>query len=316
MSSLTLAILMTTLAADAQEGVTGKDYDSFETSQLRCVIGNNAAMGAHRERYNGVFNALAPGLGESPFVEAYAGLNLEHYFDARPRPADNDILFEPRIAPMTFRRIDATTAELHQPATPFYGVESWTRFKMKAPHCIDMAFRCVPRKDDFEGGFFGVFWASYINAPLDKSIYFLRAGSTLDAPQWEQLSTQAHGEQSSLWQENDHTQTPFAPGDLLYANPSRHRYSEPFYYGRFRDHVLIFIFRLGPIVRFAQSPSGGGRTAKGDATNPAWDFQLIVPDYQVGKEYSLDMRFVLKPWAGRDDVLAEVRRYLKGSDSE
>ena len=37
-------------------------------------------------------------------------------------------------------------------------------------------------------------------------------------------------------------------------------------------------------------------------------FQLIVPDYQVGQEYGLRMRLVYKPWAGRDDVLAEARK--------
>ena len=50
----------------------------------------------------------------------------------------------------------------------------------------------------------------------------------------------------------------------------------------------------------------------GDAANPAWDFQLVVPDYQVGAEYGLRLRLVRKPWAGRADVLAEVREFLAG----
>ncbi len=287
------------------------DYAQFTQDGMRCVIGNNAAMETHRERYNGVFNLYVPGLDESPFVPFYAGLNLEHYFDGRARPGDGEVFFEPRVAPMTFRRVDAHTAELHQPPTPFWGVESRTRFTLRPPSAIDMQFRCIPRKDVFEGGFLGVFWASYINAPLDKSIYFLGESASLDAPCWEQLCTQRHGLHSSVRGAGDEAATPFAePGDLLYANFSPLRYGAPLFYGRFRDHVLIYLFKPGPVVRFAHSPSGGGRTEQGDAANPAWDFQLIVPRPEVDAEYTLDMRLVCKPWAGRADVLEEARRYL------
>ncbi|HPO13465.1 MAG TPA: hypothetical protein PLI09_08475 [Candidatus Hydrogenedentes bacterium] len=306
MSVAPVAILLAMIAAEANE-----NYAVFESEGLRCIIGNNAQMDKHNARYNGVFCITAPGATESPFVQDYAGLNLEHYFDARPRLSDRDLFFEPRVAPMSFARINNTTAELHQPATPFFNVESWTRFEIKGPQYIDMQFRCIPRKDVFQGGFFGVFWASYINAPEDKSMYFLSAGSSLDKPQWVQLCTQKHGVASSVRGENDVLELPYAePDDLLYANSSLFQFSEPFFYGRVRDQVLMYIFQPGPVVRFAHSPSGGGRTASGDDTNPAWDFQLIVPRYEINKEYALNMRLVCKPWAGREDVLKEVRKYL------
>jgi len=289
-------------------------HAAFEVSGFRAVIGDNAPLGEHRQHYNGVFSLHAPGLEESPFVPLYSGLNLEHYFDARPRSPEAAIFFEPRHAPMHFSKVDAHTAELHQPETPYYGVESWTTFTLREPHYLDMDFRCIPRKDVFEGGFMGVFWASYINAPHDKGIYFPLAGSTLDAPVWGQLVTQQHGLHSSVLHENDTLDIAFeATGDVLYANLSPLRYSVPFYYGRWRDQVLIFIFKPGPNVRFAHSPSGGGRTPEGAAHNPAWDFQLIVPDYEVGEEYRLEMRLVYKPWEGREDVLEEVRGYLLGA---
>jgi hypothetical protein len=98
----------------------------------------------------------------------------------------------------------------------------------------------------------------------------------------------------------------------LFRNFSPLRYSESFYYGRFEDMVLIYIFRPNPWLRFAHSPSGGGRIASGDDTNPAWDFQLVIPDPQQGREYKLEMRAVYKPWAGRSDVLREVRHSLTG----
>jgi hypothetical protein len=74
--------------------------------------------------------------------------------------------------------------------------------------------------------------------------------------------------------------------------------------------VLIYIFRPNPYLRFAQSPSGGGNTPAGDDTNPAWDFQLVIPNPEANRTYPLDLRVVYKPWAGRADVLREVKNYL------
>ena len=51
-----------------------------------------------------------------------------------------------------------------------------------------MKYTATPRKDSFEGGFLGIFWASYIDGPQDKSIYFLDGDS-----RWVQLATQLHG---------------------------------------------------------------------------------------------------------------------------
>ncbi len=277
---------------------------------LRAVIGDNSPLGGHLGGYNGVFRLESGTGGESPFVEKYAGLNLEHYFDARPR-SDEDIWFEPRTAPMTLRRINDRTAELYQPTTTCFGVESWTRFELTAPHYIDMQFRCVPQRDVFRGGFLGVFWASYIREPEDKSIYFLQEGSTPAAPRWVQFCTQKHGCASTVRRAADGLELPFEePTDLLYANLSPLHYHAPFFYGRWRDRVLIYMFRPGPVVRFAHSPSGGGPTTSGDDTSPAWDFQLIIPECQVGQEYRLEMRLVFKKWAGRADVIAEARAYL------
>lgn len=314
MGCISWAVLLVMLGAEvsdaAEPGVQGRDYETIGIDDLRCVIGNNARLGAHAPRYNGVFSMTAPGCTVSPFVEAYAGLNLEHYFDGRSRPADSTVFFEPRNAPMTFERVGADAVELHQPPTPVFAVESWTRFHLKVPYALDMDFRCIPRKDVFQGGFFGVFWASYIRAPEDKSIYFLEGGATLDAPVWVQLCTQKHGAESCVWAADDTAVTPFQePGELLYANPSPLRYGERFYYGRVGNAVLIYMFAPGPVVRFAHSPSGGGNTAQGDAQNPAWDFQMIVPEYRIDQEYRLRMRLVYKMWAGRADVLSEVRKY-------
>ena len=208
MITVALAILCGTLGADGETPAlhSGKiGVDGFH-----CVVGDNEAWGEdHRAGYNGVFLMEMPDMCATPFVPAYAGLNLEHYFDLAPRNSDDNIFFEPRRAPMTFALLNEHTAELHQPTSPHYGVESWTRFEVTTPGRLDMHFRCVPHKAGLEGGVLGVFWASYINGPLDKSLYFLKAGASLDKPIWEQYATQQHNRDSTLISEDDSRELAF-----------------------------------------------------------------------------------------------------------
>jgi hypothetical protein len=275
------------------------------------VIADNGRLGEHRAGYNGVIRIDYPDGPQHPFVPAYAGLNLEHYFDARPRHEAAEVFFEPRHAPMDMRQLHGRLVELYQAPTPHYGVESWTQFQTyeSEPNVIHMTFRCKPTKRAFKT-FMGVFWASYINDPEDKAIYFLGEGSSLDAPRWERFETEQHGKNSTVLPEDD--ENPFKypeGGNTLFNSFSELRYAEPFFYGRRGDDVLIYIFDPNPYLRFAHSPSGGGRNADGTGLNPAWDFQLVIPDWKPGEEYGLSMRLIVKPWQSQDDVLAEVRRF-------
>ena len=301
------------MLAQDKNGEKGVDYDEFRVSRLSCVIGNNNGLGVHRAWYNGVFSMRSPDQRETPYVPVYAGINLENFFDARPRHPDREVFFEPRANPMEFKKLNATTAELRQEATPYFGIESTVRFELKDPYYIDMVYTCVPRKDDLAGGFFGVFWASYINGPEDKSIYFLGSESGLEQPFWEQYGTHKHNRDSTVRHEEDDFDPPFEPGPkVLWNQTSLLRYSVPFYYGRIRNMVLIYIFKPNPGIRFSHSPSGGGRNKGNTQTNPAWDFQYVVPNYRVGEPYGFQMRVIYKPWRDRADVLNEVKIYLHG----
>lgn len=312
MNPLLLATLLAVLGAD---GIEGTNFHHYDTRKIDLVIGDNSALGEHKARYNGIYSLTTPKLKDSPFVPFYAGLNLEHYFDMRPDiNKDNNVFFEPRNAPMTFKQIDEHTSELFQPETPYWGVESTTRFTVAPEGHIDLDFTCTPKRDHFVGGFLGVFWASYINAPEDKSIYFLEAGSTLDAPKWVQYCTQRHGLHSTVRSAEDDLPMEGPESTTnLFMSTSPLRYAVPFYYGRFRDHVLIFMYQAGDggRIRLSHSPSGGGDTPDKTDTNPAWDVQLIVPNPVVGQAYGMKGRLIVKPWKDRAEVLEIVKEYYK-----
>jgi hypothetical protein len=309
------AMLLTAAAVSLlnADGVEGTNFHRYETPAITCTIGDNAALGEHRNRYNGIYALTTPKLKDSPFVPFYAGLNLEHYFDLRPGiNKDSHTFFEPRNETLHFKQVDERTTELYQPVTPYWGVESTTRFTVAPEGHIDMTFTCTPHKDHWVGGFMGVFWASYINGPLNKSIYFLQAGSSIDEPRWLQYSTQRHGLNSTVPGENDTLIAPDGESTTnLFASVSPLRYAVPFYYGRFRDHVLIFLYEAedGGMIRLTQSPSGGGVTPAGDDTNPAWDVQLIIPEPKVGTAYGMKARLIVEPWEGRASVLKHAREF-------
>jgi hypothetical protein len=286
-------------------------HATFQVGDLTAIIGDNAAHDGHRAGYNGVWSLRHRTGTRSLFVPGVAGLNLEHIFNGEPVP-DRDVFFEPRTAPMTFKKLGDSKAELHQPPTPTFHLESWTRFELVAPHYIDMSFRCVAHQHVFPRGYIGLFWASYIHAPDDRSLYFPgddpgRGGKTL----WTQLCTQFHYDQSTVRHRNDTIELTFAGDDkdALYKSISRLRFEEPFYYGVFDEHVWIVMFDRVEGIRFTHSPSGGGADAERRSFNPAWDFQFVIPRYEVMKEYHFRARAVFRPRCSRDEVLAEYRRW-------
>ncbi len=58
-------------------------------------------------------------------------------------------------------------------------------------------------------------------------------------------------------------------------------------------------------IRLTHSPSGGGVNADLQTTNPAWDFQFLVQNPEVMKEYSFRVRTVLRPRCSREELLDE-----------
>jgi hypothetical protein len=94
------------------------------------------------------------------------------------------------------------------------------------------------------------------------------------------------------------------PLSLVFGH-SDHRYSDPWYYGVSKGMGFAQIFRPSDNIRITQSPSGGGQG------NPAWDFQFIVENYQVGKRYQMVMRAVYQPIKPQAKFLETVRSHYQ-----
>jgi hypothetical protein len=283
--------------------------DTFSAGDLTAIIGDNAAAGPHRGGYSGLWSLTHKAEKTNLFVPAVAGFNFEHIFDGEtldPK-GETKIYFEPRNSPMEFRKVSATEAELHQPPTPTFFLESWTTFKLVEPRYVDFTFRCRPTQHAFKRGYIGLFWASYINAPDDKSMYL--RGKDL----WLQHCTPAHDAMSTVVHAKDELDPSFARDyrDCLYMNLSPMKYEVPLFYGLFRDMTAIVMFDRTDGVRLTHSPSGGGTNAERQTTNPAWDFQYVLSKYDVNVDYGFKARLVYRPRCSRDEVLKEYEKWKK-----
>lgn len=278
-------------------------HDTFAVGDLTATIGDNAAHGDHRAGYNGLWSLTHKKEPTNLFVPAVAGFNLEHIFDGETLdtlPNQSDIFFEPRRAKMTFRKLSATSAELHQPPTSTFHLECRTTFTLREPDIVDVEFQFKAHQHAFRRGYLGLFWASYINAPEDKSLY-LRGKNA-----WLQHCTPAHNAMSTVLHENDKFEMTFAPNhrDCLYKSFSPLKYDLPLVYGLVRNMTFILMLDRAEGVRFTHSPSGGGFNATLQTGNPAWDFQYVLPKYDVMKEYAFRARMIYRERCSRTDVLA------------
>lgn len=272
---------------------------------LQAVFIDNDAYGDyHKNGYNGISELRHKAQDSNLFVPFYAGFNLEHIF------AGDSLsnLFEPRKFPMELKQLSKNSVELYQAETPLSHIESRTTFKIVKPHYIDVNFRCIIKSDDFfKHGYAGIFWASYINGPDDKKIYFYGKENETGEIKWIGASTPKHGVESTHIGVDDNFALFAVPGfNVTLANHySKYLFKESFYYGRYGNMVFAYLFEKPEdgIIRFSQSPTGGG------AQNPAWDFQYIIPDFEVGKEYSFKVRLVYKEWRDREDIMSEYKSW-------
>ncbi len=286
-------------------GVTvDKPYILLERAGVRAVIVNNDpvdddVLPGHREGYSGVASLTYHGQDRNLFVPIHAGLNFEHIHDGTVQP--RDILFEPRRAPMTIKRIDEHTVELHQPATPHWRLESRLRYALLEDGAIEMTLECIPHARTFKNGYIGLFFASYIHQPESLDVYFLGhpADDMQSEPGWIRGVTPEHGVRPTHLaadDDRDFAHDPNFPLSLVF-NLSDYRYREPWYYGISHGVALVQMFRPCDQVRFSQSPSGGGNG------NPAWDFQWFIPLYEVGKSYHFVMRAMYLPFQSREQLI-------------
>jgi hypothetical protein len=294
--------------------VPDKPYVVLTRRDVRAVVVDNqpvddAVLPKHRAGYSGVGSLTHAKRKTNLFVPEVAGLNFEHILDGTTR--DRKVLFEPRNAPMELRRVGEHVAELYQKPTPTWGLESCQRYELLEDGTIQLTIDCIPRQKAFKNGYVGLFWASYIHQPESLDIHFRgydeadvgTDGKPKREARWVRGVTPKHGELPTHLATDD-ARRPHHDADFpltLVFNRSKLRYAEPWYFGVSHGMAYAQMFRPGDGVRLSQSPSGGGKG------NPAWDFQFLIPDYEIGRRYQFVMRAMYLPFESAEQVERATR---------
>ena len=308
-------------------------FPCLETSAFLAFIADNAALGIHRAGYNGVASLIPKHSGNNLLVPTYAGLNYEHISLAglAPYRHESGWPFEPRCEPMRIESADKELVVLVQPETSHSHVEARITFSVREPHYLHQCVELTPRRRFCSGreqNRLSTLWASYMHVPPDRHIYLKadwRTGG--DLANWFGLTKASHG--SPEWQIRPlPDDRDISAPEHLEAMQSREPLSQEelarlaeggvgtewldgplsFYYGLCHgSQMFLMMFRQPDRVRLAYSPWGGGQQP---AWCPAWDYILQVEDAEPETTYAWDVCLALKPYAGRADVLAEVKRFL------
>ena len=183
-------------------------------------------------------------------------------------------------------------------------IEVSTTFTLVPPHYIDLETTCVAHPGAFEGDWLGLFWASYIHKPEDKTTCFLGRPEEKGPEEWTESLAEQPAEGPVFASEADTlVEGEPDPEGRLFHNIRPARYVHPFFFGRWRNMMLELMFKSTESLRFALAPGGGG------LTNPAWDFSILIKDCQPLTEYTFSARVVFKPFVSREDALEEYRTW-------
>ncbi len=301
----------------------------LETEAFFAFIVDNSKVGIHRAGFNGVASLIPKSSGNNLFLPSVCGLNYETISLAG---ADGSgPTFEPRDEAMFFELATENEVVLVQPETSYSHVSARITFRIEEPHYLHQRIALTFHKrfvGDGEKQSFSSLWASYIHAPPDRHIYLQADTSSEPLDDWVGISKTFHDSpeinlrrlpdrQLNAAEHLDIMNQDFPldskqlqesgwPEDRLPRNLSG---PLEYYYGLAHgSQMLLFMFSEPERVRLAYSPVGGGTRP---VPSPAWDYVLVLDDVEIGKTYTWDLCVVVKPFEGRNDVLAEIERYRR-----
>ncbi len=255
--------------------------------------------------YNGIrqlYHRAAP--DENVFGAALASsMNFEFVFNSAgrtmtPRWITGSKGSEP--TPSSLTRVGDNSARLEVNVPAPHRVDVATMFTLVPPHYVDLRTEIVPLEESFAGDWLGVFWANYINRPEGKTTYFRgRETASRDIRVVSSLDERPDGPRAFAAEGADLLPNEPDSSGTLFHNIRPQRFVEPFFYGKWRDMVLMMMFETDLDLRFAIQPTGGG------LLSPAWDFATVIRDCEPGRTYTWSGRLLFKQFVVHDDMARE-----------
>ena len=260
--------------------------------------------------YNGVRQLYSrAGPCENVFGSAWgSSLNFEFVYDSSgswmtPRWMDGTSDSPP--TPSRLSRVSDNRVRLETFVPEPHRIDVSTTFTLVRPHYLDLETTMLAHPGSFQGDWLGLFWASYIRRPENKTTWFRARRDAGQPPEWVGSLEEQPPDRRAFAGEAEAGLLPGEPapdGGLLH-NIRPVRYVEPVFYGRWRNLMLEMMFETDQHLRLAIQPTGGG------LPNPAWDFAVVVKDCRPGTPYAWKARVVFKPYVSPEDAWEEYRQW-------
>lgn len=258
--------------------------------------------------------------GLNLFRDDAVGINFEHIFNGAKE--QNDIsMFTPRHDPCKLKQFSSRRFQIHWPNNGSkWGMEARMDYDFSKEDYVDLVFECIPTRDLYSKGFVAMMWASYMNRAIDRKIRFW--GKEGDRTGWVafgerkgkrfEVGTVSNAEVEDL---------PYEGGaeTLNLIENSEKKFITPFYYGLIDgDHDLkttddrllyLVLFDQTESIRFAMWNFIKNNAGNPDSHSPAWDWQYVIRNPEVGMSYGYKARVVVKPFKGIEQIWREYQTW-------
>ena len=187
---------------------------------------------------------------------------------------------------------------------------------------VDLAFSVTLQRERFPLGYVDFMWASYMNRTRDRRLHFYGVDGAQEG--WMSFGDDTpHGFETGTVAHRDVDPLPYEPGSEplnLIEHPEK-TFLLPFYYGLVdgdgdldtTDDTMVYImmFDRTEEIRFAMWNFIQDAGGQADPHSPAWDWQYVVRDPEVGRQYGYRSRLVYKPFVDREDVRREYEDWVR-----
>lgn len=249
------------------------------------------------------------------------GLNFEHIFNGVVADRAR-CMFTPRKDACTLIVHSDSSASIRWPAeSSAWGTACEMKYTLAGENCVDMEFVATLTKECFGKGYLAMMWASYMNQARDRKIHFYGMNGESEgwvafgedtADGFETGAVACHGVPNLPYEEGAQTLN-------IVEHPTK-KFLLPFYYGLVdgdgdfstQDDMLAYImmFDQREPIRFALWNFNKDMAGRPDAHGPAWDWQFVIRNPEVGKTYNYKARLVIKPFVSPEDVREEYQRWV------
>lgn len=321
-----LVLLAACARLPAPEGDDARGYTvMLENACFTGVLGDNLS---NPQGGGSGWLTLAPRAypAQSLFRDAHVGLNFEHIFNGTA--ADREIsMFTPRKDTCRIEVHAKNAATLHWPAEhSAWGMACSMTYTLD--DCgVEMRFTATPGQARYPLGYAAMMWASYMGRARDRLIHFygmqegqeqwLRFGEDLDEG-FETGTVRYHGVAPLPYEEGAQTLN-------ILEHPGK-TFLLPFYFGLLDGDgdldteadslAYIMMFDQCESIRFALWNFIRDPDRNFDPHSPAWDWQYVIHDPQVGQPYLYRARMEVVPFESREAVRKRYEIWAMGLNSE